>query len=114
MCANTFSQLQHLFPVVTQMLSGRRGSGLFSHLQESTKTVFLQIKILLWNQPNISEVKTFAIVSKMSNVQKEKMIQCALTLVLLYFPVPNIHSVTTSFKPIHAVGNGVTNPVTRQ
>lgn len=108
-CKHFFSQLQHLFPVVTQMLSGRWGSELFAHLQESTNTgvFFLQIKILLWNQPNISEVKIFATVSEMSNVQKEKKkILCALTLVPLHFPVPNIHPVTTSFKPIHAACNG--------
>lgn len=68
---------------------------------------FLKIKILLWNQPNISEVNIFATVSEMSNVQKEKKkILCAWTLVPLHFPVPNIHPVTTSFKPIHAACNG--------
>lgn len=38
--------------------------------------------------------------------KKKKKILCALALVLLYFPIPSIHSVTTSFKPIHAVCNG--------
>lgn len=83
-----------------------------SSLQESTKTVWANQNTVTESAKQTSEVETFATVSEMSNVQKEKKILCVKMFVLLYFPVPNINSVSTSFKPIHAVW--VTNPVTCQ
>lgn len=108
-CKHFFSQLQHLFPVVAQMLSGRRGSELFAHLQESTNTGFFFCKSKYCYGISQTSVKWRYLQQSLKCPmckKKKKKILCALTLVPLYFPVPNIHPVTTSFKPIHAACNG--------